>query len=285
MFVSIYKIKIFSFSSFLYIIYFYIIPSYFYWFFPIRYGILIFHVKDTEQLKIESHPPHIHQEVHTERKPMFKSFFQQPHLQGKELWISLALYITGMIAIGMGAVLTVNSHAGAGGYDALTFVLSDRWNMPVSYSIYLIAVISVLFAAIIRRKFPRVTTFITAFLLGGAVDFFRIYLAPIQGKDIFSTLAILAFGLILIGFGVAAYLLSKFPANPIDDFVLAIHEKNIPLQYAKLAFDIPCFVLAYLLGGKIGWGSIVITLALGPIIQLWSRLLSKILSQYAMARN
>lgn len=37
-------------------------------------------------------------------------------------------YLTGIVLTPMGVVLTINSHAGAGGYDALNFAIADRSN-------------------------------------------------------------------------------------------------------------------------------------------------------------
>lgn len=217
---------------------------------------------------------------------MFKSFFaKNPYLQGRELPVSLALYMVGMVAIGMGAVLTINSHAGAGGYDALTFVLSDICNIRISYVIYLIATIALIIAALIRRTFPRLTSFITAFLLGLIVDAWKSALVNIQATSFLSSILFLFGGMLLVAFGVGAYLLSKLPANPIDDLVLALTERSLSLQMAKLCFDIPCFVLAFFLGGQLGWGTVVITLGLGPLIQVWYNILRFCLARLDLARN
>lgn len=216
---------------------------------------------------------------------MFKSLLDNPYLKGKQLPISLFLYFCGMFSIGFGAVLTINSQAGAGGYDALTFALSERLGVPVSYAIYLIAAVSVLATAVIRRSFPRLTTFITALILGVIVDFWKLVLVDVKGYSLLTSLLFLLSGICFIGFGVGAYLLSKFPANPIDDFVLALTERGISLKTAKLGFDIPCFVLAILLGGQLGWGSIVITLGLGPAIHLWNNLLNSVLARLSLARS
>lgn len=215
---------------------------------------------------------------------MFESYFKSPYLQGKNLLVSLTLYLCGMIFIGIGAVLTINSHAGAGGYDALTFVLSERLGIRVSFVIYAIALLSVLAAALIRKGYPRMTTFISAFILGAIVDFCKHLLSPVQATDFLSSVVLLLGGLLLISFGVGTYLLSKLPANPIDDLVLAFNEKNVSIRTAKLSFDVTCFVLALILGGKIGWGTFVITICLGPLIQMWTQLINAALSKVSIAR-
>lgn len=215
---------------------------------------------------------------------MFLSYFKSPYFRGKNLWLSIFLYIIGMFSIGFGAVLTIHSNAGAGGYDALIFVLSEKIGVPPSFVIYFIAFLSVVASAVIRRSFPKLTTFITGFLLGIIVDLCKYLLQNVYGNTPLLSILFLLGGMVLIGFGVGAYLLSKFPANPIDDFVLALNEKGISLRVAKLSFDIPCFLLAFLLGGAIGWGSFVITIGLGPLIQFWTQFINKQLSLFSIDR-
>ncbi|RRD93158.1 membrane protein [Clostridiales bacterium COT073_COT-073] len=216
---------------------------------------------------------------------MLKTFFNSPYFRGKELVISLFLYFGGMFAIGFGAVMTINSQAGAGGYDALTFALSDHWNIPVSYAIYSISFLALITAAILRRGYPNIAAFVTSFILGQIFDFWKYLLTDVKGTSFLSSLTFLLIGICFISLGVGAYILSKLPTNPIDDFVLALTERGLSLRVAKLSFDIPCFVLAIFLGGQIGWGSVVITLSLGPIIQFWNTFLGSLLMKYSLTRS
>ena len=49
----------------------------------------------------------------------------------------------------------------------------------------------------------------------------------------------------------------------------ALGERGMRLGMAKILFDVICVVLAFLLGGEIGVGTIIITLFLGPLIGLF----------------
>ncbi len=62
----------------------------------------------------------------------------------------------------LGVVLTVNSHLGAGGYDALNFALGEKMGINTSLAIYMTAFL----AAVIRKKMLRITTFISFFFWG-----------------------------------------------------------------------------------------------------------------------
>ena len=185
-------------------------------------------------------------------------------------------YLAGIILTPMGVVLTINSHAGAGGYDALNFAIGDRLGINTSIAIYMTAFLAVLITAGVRKSYPRLTTFISSFLLGLSTDVWNVVLKDIHGNTIVTSLILLVLGMILIALGIAVYMISGLPTNPTDDMIVAFKEKGIAIGKAKVCFDIICVVLAFLLGGEIGWGTIIITLGLGWLIQLFYGMFSKV---------
>lgn len=78
-----------------------------------------------------------------------------------------------------------------------------------------------------------------------------------------------AFG---IAFGVALMISSRMPLNPTDVPVIVMTEHfGLKIGTAKLLFDATMLILAFLLAGPIGIGTIVITFSLGPVIGILSR--------------
>ena len=171
----------------------------------------------------------------------------------------------------MGVVLTINAHLGAGGYDALNFALAERLRINTSLGIYATAVLVVILTAFIRKGYPRLETFISSFFLGIFTDMWKTALAPVQGTGLAASLLIMAAGVVVVAFAVACYIISVFPTNPTDDLVVALHERGIRLGTAKVSLDAVCVILAVLLGGEIGIGTIVCTFGLGPVIDMFHR--------------
>lgn len=191
-------------------------------------------------------------------------------------WIvNVILYLIGIAIMPLGVVLTVNSHLGAGGYDALNFALGDLLGINTSYAIYMTAFIAVILAAVIRKKMLRLTTFISSFFLGIFTDLWKIVLAGVEGKGWLDSVLIFVIGMVIIAFAVAAYVLCVFPSNPTDDLVSAMKERGVRIGIAKISLDVVCVVLAFLMGGEIGVGTIVCTLGLGPVVDIFYGLLKK----------
>ncbi len=195
--------------------------------------------------------------------------------------IQLLLYFVGIFFISLGVVLTIQSRAGASGFDSLNFAISDLLQIRTSFVIYFLSFIFILIAAAIRRSRLKLETFLSALLTGSMIDLWKIALQKIYATSLWSSIVLLLLGTVLLGFGVAAYILSKLPTSPIDDLVLAIHEKNVTLRTAKLTIDFSCLFLAFVLGGIVGWGSLVLSIGLGPLIQLWSKYIVALLAKFS----
>lgn len=199
-----------------------------------------------------------------------------------ELIIHLLLYIIGVFIMPLGVVFTINAHVGAGGYDALNFALGDKLGIPTSFAIYITALIAVLVAAVIRKSYPNLLTFVTSFFMGLATDFWKLVLKDVQADTMITGLIFTGIGMIIVAFAVAAYVISYFPSNPTDDLMVALSEKKIRLSIAKICMDILCVLLAFLLGGEIGVGTIIVTFGLGVIVELFHKMWMWILKKIGM---
>ncbi len=196
--------------------------------------------------------------------------------------VNLLLYLAGIVLMPLGVVLTVNSHLGAGGYDALNFALGEQLGIPTSLAIYITAFLAVALAAAVRRRMLRLTTFVSSFFLGVFTDFWKGCLAGIEGKGMVDSAILFLAGLVIIAFAVAAYILCVFPSNPTDDLVAALKERGVRIGVAKIGLDVVCVAIAFLLGGEIGVGTIVCTLGLGPVVDLFYGWLQKLTGRHGI---
>jgi Predicted membrane protein len=185
------------------------------------------------------------------------------------------LYLIGVGIMPLGVVLTINAHLGSGGYDALNFAIAEKLGINTSIAIYSTAFLVLILTAVIRKGFPRFQTFISSFLLGFFTDVWKTALQNIEGTTLASSVIIMCIGLVVISFAVACYIISIFPTNPTDDLIVALNEKGWKIRWAKITLDVVCVVLALILGGEIGAGTIICTFGLGPAIDIFHKLVMK----------
>ncbi|BCZ48694.1 hypothetical protein psyc5s11_47610 [Clostridium gelidum] len=191
------------------------------------------------------------------------------------------IFIIGILVMTLGVSLTVKSEVGAGAYDSINFGLANLFKISVSIAIWVTSFIVVIIASILRRKFLKLTTFVTAIIVGISTDMWVMTIKNIVFNTIFEKVFAFSIGICLISIGIAIYIIPKLPANPTDDLMVALtEEKGISIMKAKLTIDTICIIIAFALKGPIGIGTIIATVLIGPLIDIINKLIRNIFPQY-----
>lgn len=190
----------------------------------------------------------------------------KPHLA-----IRLAFHIIGIIILAFGIVLTIYSDLGASPMPALNVAMAQNFGLTVGTWEYIFGALFIVIIAIVRKEKPDFLAFLTSFIAGVFIDLWLftvkfIYIPEILlGKVLFMIL-----GLLCLGLGVSIYLQGKLSPSPPDGMMLLIHEYGkIKLSTARTIFSVILVVIAFILGGPISIGTIIITFGLGPVIGLF----------------
>lgn len=186
------------------------------------------------------------------------------------------IFFVGIAILTLGVSLTVKSNLGAGSYDSINFALAEKLNINVSLTICSTAFIALIISAILKKGLPRITTFITSMLMGIFTDIWVSLLGNLNAETIGIKVVVFIIGMILVCVGIAIYLLPKLPPNPVDDLMVTLNEVvGIKLGTAKLIIDSICIVLAFLLKGPIGIGTVLLTFLVGPLVNVFYNRLCK----------
>ena len=95
-----------------------------------------------------------------------------------------------------------------------------------------------------------------------------LFLGGIEVTSYIMQFGVFILALPVISIGISIYLVSKLPNTPLDYFMLALKSKlNLSLMISKITSESIGLVLGFMLGGTIGIGTIIIILAIGPMIQ------------------
>lgn len=188
------------------------------------------------------------------------------------------IFLLGISILTLGVSMTVKSDIGAGSYDSINFAIADMLNIKVSLAISITSFMVLIIAAFIRKEAPRITTFITSVIMGLFTDIWVKIVDLIQVNTILNKGLVFIIGMVLVCFGIALYMIPKLPTNPTDDLMIALTEKKISIKRAKMTIDIICIVLALILKGPIGIGTIVLTFLVGPTVDIFHNILIKYIS-------
>lgn len=180
-------------------------------------------------------------------------------------------FLLGLLILSLGISFTILSRLGAGAWDALAVGLSNLAGFTVGTWVILIGVILIFINALLLLKRPEVISIITVLILGYFIDFWLLVVFPnIAVEALPIRVIILLSGVLLMGVGIATYLQGKFAIIPIDRFMLAIQKRlKVNLGVAKTIAEVTALVFAFIVGGPIGVGTVIVTLSIGPLIQLF----------------
>lgn len=158
---------------------------------------------------------------------------------------------------------------------SINFAIADILNTKVSLAISMTAFLVLIITAYIRKGFIRITTFITSVIMGLFTDVWVKVVDLIPVDTILNKLILFIVGMILVCLGIALYMIPKLPTNPTDDLMVALTEKKLSIKKSKMIIDIICIVLAFILKGPIGIGTIVLTFLVGPMVDMFYKILIK----------
>lgn len=187
--------------------------------------------------------------------------------------IRVIFYLIGLFFMGLGVTLTIKANLGAGAWDALNVGLSSAIGLTVGSWVFIIGVLLIFINAFITKGKPKFLAVVTILLIGFFVDFWLLVVFNnmyLDGR--FEQVISLLFGIFFIALGVSMYLQTKFPANPIDQLMISLHERfSLNFMVAKTIGEVVALCLAFIFQGPIGLGTIIITFLIGPIIQLFTK--------------
>ena len=189
-------------------------------------------------------------------------------LNKKKDIVRVLFYIVGLSIMGLGIALSAISNFGAGPWDAVNIGVSYHLKLSVGICMNIVAVLNLIIGGILNKEFPKITPIITSLVLGLFVDLGFIIFNGISPNTSIMQFILFMISLPVISLGISIYLVSELPNTPLDYFMLAIKSKfNLSLMAGKIVSESSGLIIALLLGGPVGLGSIIIIFTIGPMMQ------------------
>ena len=185
-------------------------------------------------------------------------------------------YVGGILILTLGVALSSKAGLGTGSLDSINFALASRTQLNLSIVIVLMAFVAIFISAVIRRGKLSFKTLMTAIFMGVFTESWVKIIDVINVDTIAQQIIVFALAIFCVSLGIAIYLRPKFPANPNDDIIVALNEVlGLKMGTAKLFIDIIAIVIALLLKGPVGVGTVLMTVLIGPIVNLINSIINK----------
>ncbi|MGZ5399074.1 MAG: hypothetical protein ACXWDM_03605 [Nocardioides sp.] len=175
----------------------------------------------------------------------------------------------GCSVLGAGVGLLLTADLGSDGFSTLVNGVALATGLSFWVANLLVSLAFLVLAAL-RGVIPGIGTVVQVVVVGGAASLLLDRLATPatwQGQAL-----LLAGALPVLGVGIATYLGSRMGAGPAEAAGLA-WDPPVPFRWSYSAVQGGGALAGWLLGATVGPGTILVILALGPLVDLTGRLL------------
>lgn len=180
----------------------------------------------------------------------------------------------GNFCMGFFLSFLINFDLGVDPYTCMMLGISGRIGLTYGSTVAMCNVILLLPALLRKRSLISFGTLFNMFLNGYICDFFRWVWAQTLPADFFAATAVRWGGMILVLpffiVGAAAYMASDTGMAPFDalPFVITDLVPRLPFTPVRMACDIVCVVVGFLLGATVGPVTVLMAFCVGPVIRL-----------------
>ncbi|MET0526361.1 MAG: hypothetical protein ABWZ91_16265 [Nocardioides sp.] len=181
----------------------------------------------------------------------------------------IAMVVLGCVVLGTGVAMLLTADLGSDGYSTLVNGVSKATEISFLLANVLISLLFLLVAAV-RRVYPGLGTIVQVVVVGWTVSFLiEVMDTP---DDLPWRFALLTAAFPVLAVGIAAYLGAHTGAGPAEAAALA-WDPPVPFKWSYSLVQGGGALVGWLLGATIGIGTIAVIVALGPAVDLASRLL------------
>ncbi|KHF41314.1 YczE/YyaS/YitT family protein [Halalkalibacter okhensis] len=187
----------------------------------------------------------------------------------KSVYIRAFSYIFGLMIVSFGVTLTILAGLGAGAWDALNVGLSHMTPFSVGNWVIFVGIILIIINSLLTKSKPVFVSLITILILGYFIDFWLLIVFPdTLVNGFFYQMATLLVGVVVLACGASMYMQAKFALIPIDGLMFALRDVlGVKIMVAKTISEVTALAAAFFVGGPIGIGTLIVTFAIGPLIQ------------------
>ena len=170
----------------------------------------------------------------------------------------------GLFLCGIGLGFTIEANLGLNSWDVFHDGFSKLVNVKIGFAGVITGFI-LLLGWIPLKQVPFIGTIINILTIGNVIDLTMLYLpAP---ELMYVRHLYLYFGTIVFAMGVGLYIGAGLGPGPRDGIMTGISKLGPSIRVTRIGIDFSAFMLGVLLGGSYGYGTVVMVLSVGAIVQ------------------
>lgn len=199
----------------------------------------------------------------------------------KEWAVALVVLVIGLVIAHLGVSLFILANIGSDPFTVFVQGLSGKLNLSVGQTHVIILTVLLVLQVVTTKGYIKPGSVVCAFCGGPIIDFgiwiFGQFIN--EGTPVALRYIVFIAGCAILGFGLSIVVNSNAGTGPNDlvSIILADKLPKIQFRYVRMAVDFTWVVVGFILGGKIGTGTVIGILTVGPFTQFFLPLTKKVI--------
>jgi uncharacterized membrane protein YczE len=178
----------------------------------------------------------------------------------------LARCVAGLAVFGVGISLVIEARLGSGPWDVLHQGISKRTGISLGTVLVVVGLLLLLLWIPLRQR-PGIGTILNAVEIGIVAD---IVIALVPAPDNLALRwLLLALGITATAIGSGIYIGAGLGSGPRDGIMMGLTRHGLSVRVARTSIEVTVVVLGFLLGGKVGLGTVAFALLIGPLVHVF----------------
>lgn len=179
-------------------------------------------------------------------------------------------FLIGMVCCSLGVVIILKSDLGLSPWDVFNQGLSNTFSkLTIGMANSLVGVVVILLSLKFKQPIGSGTV-LNITIIGPLIDIFNKSRVDFSDSSIIVKIIIFTIGTTVFSYGCYIYMAMGIGCGPRDGLLVALTKATkYSMGVIKFCLEAIALVFGFLLGGKVGIGTVIFTLAVGPIIQFF----------------
>lgn len=192
-------------------------------------------------------------------------------LRSLDFWRDMGRLQIGLFLFGLAVALMLEARIGLDPWSAFHEIVSLRSGLSFGRVSQGVGLILIVLSRVVLAVRPGVATICNMLIIGPWVDVLRPWVAfGVEGLP--GTIQFVC-GILVLGMGTAVYIGARLGAGPRDGLAMGLARRmGRSLRSARVGVELTVLGAAALLGGSIGWGTLIFAVLMGPTMQASLRL-------------
>ncbi|MCR5485017.1 MAG: hypothetical protein K6F09_05430 [Clostridiales bacterium] len=179
----------------------------------------------------------------------------------------------GLLVFTFGDYILINSNIGLPSWDCLSVGLASKTGLTVGRATLIISFVLLVIDLILGERIG-LGTVLDAVLCGTFLDVYKLFDISNKSGSIVKGLLMLTAAMTLMAIGQFIYMKAGICCGPRDALLVGVGKrlKRLPIGAVQVILFVVILLAGYLLGGKVGIGTIYGTFGMGVIMQIVFRI-------------